>query len=122
MVETPANDDDPALQETLDALHDADCRAVLAALSEPMTANELMESCDIPKSTLYRKLDLLCNASLVRELVEVGADGGRVSRYERNVTDVTVSVDDEVSVSIDRPARQADERLANLWAEMREEL
>lgn len=125
MEPNPATQGDtPALQAVLSALDDSECRAVLRETSEPMTATELTECCDIPKSTLYRKLDLLSQASLVRELVQVSPEGGRITRYKRDVTDVTISVeeDDEFSVAVDRPARQADERLADMWSKMGDEL
>jgi DNA-binding transcriptional ArsR family regulator len=125
MDHDPANlGDTPVLQEILSALDDPECRAILSETTEPMTANELTDACDIPKSTLYRKLNLLSQASLVRELIEVGSEGGRITRYERDVTDITISVadDDEFSVEIDRPARHADERLADMWSKMGDEL
>lgn len=125
MEQDPANPGDtPILQEVLAALDDPECRAILSETTEPMTANELTDACGIPKSTLYRKLELLSNASLVRELIEVGPEGGRITRYERDMTDVTVSIadDDEFSVAIDRPSRKADERLAEMWSKMGDEL
>ncbi|WP_435125539.1 helix-turn-helix domain-containing protein [Halobaculum sp. D14] len=143
MVDSPATTaDDPALQDVLDALGDPDCRAILRETTDPMTATDLADACTISKSTLYRKLDLLSRASLVRESIEAGPDGGRVSRYERDVTDVTVSIDvdgddsngsdgsaaggdgDEAgfAVTVSRPARAADERLADMWSTMGDEL
>lgn len=114
----------PALQDVLAALHDETCRTLLAELSAPMTANDLRDTCDVPKSTLYRKLDLLSQAALVNEHIEIGSDGGRTTRYERDVTDVTISIDDEdtFAVSIDRPPQRVDERLARLWKDMGDEL
>lgn len=112
------------LQDVLDALDDPDCRAILRETIEPMTANELIDTCEIPKSTLYRKLELLSTASLVRERETVGSDGGRVTHYECAFEDVTISIDDggEFSVQIDRPARASEERLADIWSIMGEEL
>ena len=125
MVRDPAMpEDDPTLQDVLDALDDPDCRTILRETTEPMTANELTDACSIPQSTLYRKLELLSQASLVREFIEAGPEGGRITRYERDVTDVTISVteDDEFSIAVDRPARAADERLADMWSKMGDEL
>lgn len=124
MERDPAQSDEtPATQDVLSALDDETCRSILAELTEPMSASELSETRDIPQSTLYRKLDMLSQAALVRELIEAGPNGGRITRYERDVTDVTISVDDDdVSVSIDRPTRHADERLARMWAKMGDEL
>lgn len=125
MERDPARSEEPpATQDVLSALDDETCRSILSELTEPMTASELGETREIPQSTLYRKLDMLSRAALVREFVEVGPDGGRITRYERDVTDVTVSVEEEgeFSVSIDRPSRRANERLARLWATMGDEL
>lgn len=80
--------DTPELQDVLDALTDPDCRAILRQTAEPMTANELTDTCDISRSTLYRKLDLLSSASLVREQDSINPGGGRTTRYERNFEDV----------------------------------
>lgn len=116
--------DSPTLQEILDALDDPNCRAILRETSEPMTANDLIDKCDIPKSTLYRKLDLLTTASLVREQVSINPGGGRVTRYERDFDDVLITMDetDTFSVTVERPPKGADERLANLWSKMGDEL
>ncbi|WP_336328268.1 helix-turn-helix domain-containing protein [Halovenus sp. HT40] len=116
--------DEPTCQEVLDALDDPDCRAILRETIEPMTANELIDACEIPKSTLYRKLELLSTASLLREQETVNPDGGRVTRYERSFEDVTISLDDagEFSVQIERVAQTTDKRLADIWSMMGEEL
>ena len=116
-------DESPPLQAILDALDDADCRAILRETTEPMTATQLSDACDIPTSTLYRKLELLGEAGLVRERVSINPGGGRTSRYERDFDGVTVSMDDgEFAVSVDRPPRRAEERLADIWSKMGDEL
>lgn len=125
MGDDPANNEDPStLQAVLDALDDPECQTILRETAEPMTAKELIERCDIPKSTVYRKLDLLSTASLVRERIEIHPEGGRITRYQRDFTDVTISMDDDdqIDVEIRRPKRSADERLANIWSKMGDEL
>ncbi|EFW92293.1 hypothetical protein ZOD2009_09550 [Haladaptatus paucihalophilus DX253] len=89
-----------------------------------MTANELTDTCDIPTSTLYRKLELLSNASLVREQDTINPGGGRTTRYKRDFDDVTISMteEDDFSVTVERPPRKADERLADIWSTMGDEL
>jgi predicted transcriptional regulator len=88
-----------------------------------MTASELMEECDIPKSTLYRKLDLLSTASLVREQETINPNGGRITQYRRDFDNVSISMnEDQFSVDIDRPGRKPDERLADIWSKMGDEL
>ena len=125
MGDDPATNEDPStLQAVLDALDDPECQTILRETAEPMTAKELIERCDIPKSTVYRKLDLLSTASLVRERIEIHPEGGRITRYQRDFTDVTISMDDDdqIDVEIRRPKRSADERLANIWSKMGDEL
>ena len=111
-----------SLQSVLDALDDGDCRTILRETAEPMTASELLDNCDIPKSTLYRKLELLADTSLIREQETVNPTGGRTTRYERDFENVviTIDADDTFSVSVERPVRNAEERLEDLWSEMRD--
>ncbi|MFB6200950.1 MAG: helix-turn-helix domain-containing protein [Halorhabdus sp.] len=116
--------DTPPVQDVLDALDDPDCRAILRNTAEPMTANELIDVCDISKSTLYRKLDLLSSASLVRERDTIGSGGGRITKYVRDFEDVLISMEenDTFSVTVERPDRTADQRLTDIWSTMGDEL
>lgn len=118
------SEDTPSLQDVLNALDDADCRTILREITEPMTANELIDACDIPRSTLYRKLDRLSTASLVREQDKINPEGGRITLYKRDFDDVTISMDEEdnFSVTVERPPRKADERLEHIWSKMGDEL
>ncbi|GGN22606.1 ArsR/SmtB family transcription factor [Halarchaeum nitratireducens] len=118
-----ASDDDLDLARVLDALNDADCRAFLDALEEPMTANELSEACDVPLSTTYRKLELLTDATLVDEETEVRSDGRHRSRYRAAFDSLEVAFDDDhdLDLDVERPARGPSERLADIWAEVQKE-
>ena len=125
MGDMPArNEDSPTLQDVLDALDDPDCQTILKEIAEPMTAKELTEACDIPQSTVYRKLDLLSAASLVCDRDQIHPDGGRITRYQRNFDDVTISMDtdDQFNISISRPRQSIDERLETIWSKMGDEL
>lgn len=107
----------------LRALDDEDCRAIVAALDEPLTAAEISECCDLPTSTTYQKLDRLTGADLLEERVEVRRDGHHTTRYLPAFESVEVSREaDGFAVEITRPARSADERLATLWSEVQREL
>lgn len=118
-----SNEESPTLQTILDALEDPDCRDILCKTAEPMTANELLDMCNIPRSTLYRKLNLLSTASLVREKHKVDSQGGRITKYEKDFDDITITMDkDRFSVTIERPPRNPDEHLANIWSRMGDEL
>jgi len=98
MVRDPFVDEDaPDLQEVLDALDDSDCRKIVRALEEPMTADEISDRSGVPLSTTYRKLDLLTEASLLEEGTEIRPDGQHASRYA--VTYVPLEDQDEAPVS-----------------------
>ncbi len=84
------------IQELLDALDDADCRAILDATSEnALTANEIAETCDLPRSTAYRKLNLLTEAGLLEERTRIRRSGKHASEYARSVEDVVISLDSQ---------------------------
>jgi len=120
----PGGDSDqPELASVLDALNDEDCRRIVEALSEPMTAEEISEVTDIPLSTTYRKLDRLTDAALLEEGVEVRRDGQHVSRYILVFDEVSIGLSDdrELELELSRTERTADERLAALWTEVRKE-
>jgi DNA-binding transcriptional ArsR family regulator len=131
MVRDPSRDPEPpSVDEVLDALADDAARRIVAALTEPMTASELSEECDIPLSTTYRKLEKLTDASLLSESTDIRRDGQHTTRYSVSFDAVTVSVDGEsegdegrreFDVEFSRPERTRDERLADLWSELREE-
>lgn len=113
----------PALQDVLDALDDPDCRTILRLLEQPLTANELTDRCEIPQSTMYRKLDLLSDASLVEEQLEIRANGRHTRRYRVNFDEVRFSLTDERSldVAISREEASPEKRLTALWSEVRKE-
>ena len=124
MVRDPFEDElSPALEDVLDALDDEDCRAIVSVLEEPMTASEIAEESGVPLSTTYRKLELLTEASLLHEGVEVRPDGQHASRYAVSFEDVVISLDDDrtFEVEISHRPRTPDERLENLWSEVRKE-
>lgn len=123
-VNPERNEDTPAMQDVLDALDDPDCQSILKETDQPMTAKEISERCKIPPSTVYRKLDLLSTATLVRELHSIHPERGRITRFQRNLDDLNISIteDNQFDVMINRPKRTADERLADMWSEMGEEL
>lgn len=125
MVRDPlGGEEDPDLDAVVGALYDEDCRAIVGALEEPLTARDLLERVDIPRSTLYRKLDTLTEATLVYEGMELREDGSHAGRYEVDFREVIVTREDgpSLDVEIERPARSADERLAELWSEVRKEV
>ena len=125
MGQNPSQRDPESDAAVLSTLGDEPTRAIIEALSEPMTANELADACDIPLSTMYRKLDRLSEADLVSESTEIRQSGQHTTRYARDFTEVTVwiSEDEHLCTTVDRPAKvsTADQRLEELWNELREE-
>jgi DNA-binding transcriptional ArsR family regulator len=124
MVRDPvAEKSTPELTTVLDALDDDDCRRIVSVLSEPMTASEISEASGVPLSTTYRKVELLTDASLLYEGIEVRSDGQHASRYALDFEAVVIALDEarEFEVDIAHRARSPDQRLENLWSEVRKE-
>ncbi|MFH5798617.1 helix-turn-helix domain-containing protein [Haladaptatus sp. CMAA 1911] len=113
----------PPPSVVLRSLEDDKCRTLLTALHEPTSATALRTECDMPRSTVYRKLERLGEAGLVREYTEVRRDGPNATLYERDFTDISIGIDenDEFTVSIERPDRDATDRMATFWTEMKKE-
>lgn len=83
-----------AVQALLDALKDADCRRILEATADAtLSAKEVAAACDLPLSTVYRKLERLTTARLVEEGVRFDGPGKHASEYARLVEDVSFSLD-----------------------------
>jgi DNA-binding transcriptional ArsR family regulator len=124
MVRDPfADEDQPDLQDVLDALDDPDCRAIVSALDEPMTASEISDASDIPLSTTYRKIERLTDASLLQEGTEIRPDGQHASIYEVNFEEVVIALTEhrEFEAEIAHAPRTPDQRLEDLWSEVRKE-
>jgi DNA-binding transcriptional ArsR family regulator len=123
MVRDPLDAETPQLQDVLDSLDDPACRSIIEQLDEPMTAGELTEACDIPLSTMYRKLDLLSEASLLEERIEIRTNSQNTTRYVLAFDEVRIGLDDDrsVEVAIKRRDRTPDQRLSDLWSEVSKE-
>lgn len=122
MVGDPlTNEPAPTTQTVLSALADEDCRSLLEAMTSPKTASELSEESGVPLSTTYRKIELLEDATLIDEQIEIRDDGRHTSRYEPAFehVEITQAEDHTLTYEINRPPRTADERLEELWTEVR---
>lgn len=121
MVREPfAEEDEPALEDVLDALCDEDCRTIVRNLEGALTASDVSEACDVPLSTTYRKLDAMVDATLLEESIEIRSDGRHTTRYRLAFDEVVLSLDEarRLDLTVSRPARSADERLASMWSEI----
>lgn len=111
------------LQDVLDALRDRDCRNIIINLESPMTAEEISERCDLPLSTTYRKLDLLTNALLLEELMELKKDGHHVKQYRVDFEEIDIILDQKQSLRLNiKKKRSPDQKLQDLWTEIRKEV
>lgn len=115
--------DEPALSAVMQSLDDDKCRTILETLHGPTAASELCEECELSRSTVYRKLELLREAELVREYTEVRRDGPNATLYERNFTDISIGIDDEdeFTIDIDRPDEDPEEKMTAFWSAMKKE-
>lgn len=124
MVRDPLSiEDAPELQAVLDALDDPECRQIVRQLDKPLSASQISDRCDIPTSTTYRKLDHLTAASILDEQTEIRTDGHHTAKYVLVFEEVRIFLDDEreFQVSITRPPQSAEEQLAGMWKEIRQE-
>lgn len=79
------------------SLADADSRAILQATATGFrSVPELVEECDIPTATAYRKVDRLVDAGLLEERIEIRATGKNIGKYGLRVREVTVTIADRL--------------------------
>lgn len=64
----------------------------MAALDDPRTAREVADACELPLSTVYRKLGHLADTPLVEERTRIRQGGHHASQYRRTFSEVTVDV------------------------------
>lgn len=113
---------EPGPREVVGALADDDCQAIIELLTEPKTAQAVADESGVPLSTTYRKLDRLVDVSLVAERTDAMRRGQPTTRYRRAFDAVRIKPDEEgLRVVVERPAPKTDERLADLWTELRVE-
>jgi DNA-binding transcriptional ArsR family regulator len=102
MTETPSRAAAVDADATFDALGSRVPREILIAASrQPTTAEELAERCEVSESTIYRHLNRLVEAGLVRK---EGRSGARTAPTYRTVADsLAVTIDpDGIAVHDDR--------------------
>lgn len=94
-------DSDSEISTLLDALEDADCRAILEATHEQaLSAGELCEVCEMSSSTGYRKVAQLTEAGLLEESIRLDTDGAHESEYRLAVSDLAIELDGGVELRL----------------------
>lgn len=122
MTDEPAAETE--LQAVLETLADPECREILDELKTEQSAQEVAERCDLPQTSAYRKLEALSGAGLVAEGTQLRADGHHVKTYEREVTGVFVLLEDDAGFDFEfvNEPTSADQRLAQFWSRISDEL
>lgn len=83
--------DDESIEILLRTLADGDCRCIFQYLQQaPMSALELVERCDIARSTIYRKLDLLEQIGLVNTRIRLNKSGTHTVEYNTTLQELRV--------------------------------
>jgi len=105
------------VEPLLEALQDGDCRAILQATSgKSLSANELSETCDLPLSTTYRKVDILTEAGLLEEEIRLSTSGKHTSEYRLCVEDIHLTLGAENGVELELSRREEVESAASMLA------
>jgi predicted transcriptional regulator len=90
--------DEAEISDLLDALDDPDCRAVLEVTgAEPLSAQDIVERCEIPSSTAYRKIEKLVDLGLLRKGIRIRSSGKHASEYRRCIEGIELSIDEDGS-------------------------
>lgn len=102
----PRLTDDPTTcnspRGVLTALADADCRAILVAVAiQPRSVPEIVEACEIPTATAYRKVESLVDAGLIEERVTIRPEGKNVNTYALRVESITITIEGSDGIECD---------------------
>ncbi|MEF8779803.1 MAG: helix-turn-helix domain-containing protein [Haloferacaceae archaeon] len=103
----------PDPTDVLSALGDPDCRQLLSACEEtPRTAQECAEACELPLSTVYRKLETLTDAGLLEEGRRIRSQNNHPTEFATSFDTLAVSLraGDELSVDFRQVATDGDGR------------
>lgn len=92
---------DSEISTLLDALQDADCRAILEATSDQaLSASDLCEACEMASSTGYRKVDQLTEAGLLEESIRLDSGGAHTSEYRLAVSGLAIEFGGGVELTL----------------------
>lgn len=112
--------EDPDLETVVALLDDEYAREILTATSsESMTAKELSERCDVSLPTVYRRVERLEAADLVREQTRPRPDGHHDTLYAANLDRFSVELrDGELAFELERRGEDVADRLTRMWEEL----
>jgi predicted transcriptional regulator len=117
MSDNPLSDAlDPDLATLIAALNSEQCRQMLRALDEPMTAREIADVCDLPQSTVYSNVEQMVEEGILRKHESDTA----ASRYSIGFDEIVIrNSNGGLDLSLTPPSRSASEQLSELWRDAR---
>jgi len=86
---------DPSLSKTfLESFADPDKKSILVSVMEdPMIISDILEKCEIPQTSGYRKINSLINdGMLISNGHELSRDGKKIKKYETVFTNIKMDV------------------------------
>ena len=84
---------DRSAEALLEVLADHDCRAILrATIEKPRSVTELVEACQIPSATAYRKVDRLETLGLLTQRIRIDPGGRNRTTYLVDQRPVSVNI------------------------------
>ena len=92
-MEGDAEPVDRSAEALLEVLGDEDSRAILrATMEKPRSVTELVEACQIPSATAYRKVDRLENLGLLTQRIRIDPGGRNRTTYVVEQPPVSVNI------------------------------
>jgi DNA-binding HxlR family transcriptional regulator len=89
----PNSNSDSEVSDVISLLDDDCARQILIeTMSEPLSANELEERCEVSPPTIYRRLEDLSEHELIAEQTRPAADGHHYSVYRATLDRVEIDL------------------------------
>jgi DNA-binding transcriptional ArsR family regulator len=89
------------IKALLGTLEDPDSRAIMEATStQALSAKEVAESCDLPLSTTYRKLDQLTEVGVLKKQVRLSQSEQYPSEYTLHINHIELHVDPDSGIQL----------------------
>lgn len=110
--------ENPVPADVFALLDDEYARRILKVTnSTPMSARQLAEELDASRSTIYRRIEQLEALDLLSKSTEVDTDGHHRSLYQARLNRITVELEDDFRVQVDRRSHPADQ-FTDMWEDL----
>ena len=103
----------------LDVFGDSIARAALVIANEqPVAVKDLADELDVSDPTVYRRIDPLVDANLLKEHQRIDQNGNQHKEYETMIEEATFTVDDD-GYTIDIQVRQdLTDDFESMWSDL----